>query len=204
MKWIVCVAISLAAIMKTNAQNNQIKLYLQQIAANQVYIQYLQKGYSIAKNGLTFIGNIKNGHFSLDKHFFASLENINPRIKNYTKVADIIACNIRIMQQFKTALQQSRQSDLFSPQELAYLESVFTNVTDGCMSIVDMLDVLITPSKVKMSDDERIRRIDLLYSEMQDKYVFSNSFCSALQVQTIQRKKEVNDAAMLGDMYGIK
>lgn len=204
MKWIVCVAISLVAIMRTNAQSSQIKLYLQQIAANQVYIEYLQKGYSIAKNGLTFIGKIKNGHFSLDKDFFASLENINPKIKNYAKLADIIAYNIRIVQQFKTALQQARQSDLFSPKELSYLESVFTNVTDGCMSVVDVLTVLITPSQVKMSDDERIKRIDELYDEMQDRYVFSNGFCSALQVQAIQRKKEVNDAVTLKEIYGIK
>lgn len=93
---------------------------------------------------------------------------------------------------------------MFSPKELSYLESIFTNVTDGCISIVDLLTMLITPSEIKMSDDERIKRIDALYDEMQDRYVFSNSFCSALQVQAIQRKKEVNDAVTLRGVYGIK
>jgi len=187
-----------------NAQNNQIKLYLQQIAANQVYIEYLQKGYSIAKKGLTFIGDIKNGHFSLDKDFFGSLTNINPKVKNYAKVADIIAYNIRIVQQFKTALRQARQTELFTSEEQSYLESVFSNVTDGCTGIIDVLTILIKTSGVKMSDDERIRRIDALYEEMQDRYVFCNSFCSSLQVQAIQREKEANDTEMMRGIYGIK
>ena len=45
-----------------NQKATQKKYLLQQIAALQVYIGYLQKGYSIAKTGLTTIGNIKNGH----------------------------------------------------------------------------------------------------------------------------------------------
>jgi hypothetical protein len=190
--------------MGSNAQNNQIKLYLQQIAANQVYIEYLQKGYSIAKKGLTLIGDIKNGHFSLDKDFFASLQTVNPRIKNYAKVADIIAYNISIVQQFKTTLRQARQANLFASEELSYLESVFSNVIAGCTATVDALTVLITSSNIKMSDDERIRRIDALYLEMQDRYVFSNSFCSGLQVQAIQRMKETNDVTVMRGIYGIK
>lgn len=204
MKWILCVLLPVIAAIEGNAQNNQIKLYLQQIAANQVYIEYLQKGYSIAKKGLTFIGDIKNGHFSLDKDFFGSLTNINPKVKNYAKVADIIAYNIGIVQQFKTALRQARQTELFTSEELSYLESVFSNVTDGCTGIVDVLTILVKTSGVKMSDDERIRRIDALYEEMQDRYVFCNSFCSSVQVQAIQREKETNDAEMMRRIYGIK
>src|SRR5436190_21373731 len=85
---IICHAQGLSEWFNQNA--TQKKYLLQQIAALQVYTQYLQKGYSIAKTGLTTIGNFKNGHFSLDKDFFASLENINPKIKKYSRVSDII------------------------------------------------------------------------------------------------------------------
>ncbi len=182
----------------------QIKVYLEQIAANKVYIEYLQKGYKIAKEGLTFIGNVKNAHFSLDKDFFAALESINPKIRNYAKVAGIITCNTKIVQEFKSAMQLIKGTGLFSANELLYLETIFANTTNDCADVVDALTALITASKLKMSDDERIKRIDALYDEMQDRYVFSNSFCAGLKVQVIQRSKEMNDAQTLRGIYGIK
>lgn len=47
----------------------QKKYLLQQIAALQVYIGYVQKGYSIAKEGLSAISDIKHGEFKLQRLF---------------------------------------------------------------------------------------------------------------------------------------
>ncbi len=52
----------------------QKKSLLQQIAALKVYIDYAQKGYSIAKEGLTLIGNIKNREFDLHSKYISSLK----------------------------------------------------------------------------------------------------------------------------------
>ena len=51
----------------------QKKYLLQQIAALQVYSGYLSKGYSIAKNGLNTIKNIKNGDLLQHSNYFTSL-----------------------------------------------------------------------------------------------------------------------------------
>ena len=53
-----------------NQKATQKKYLLQQIAGLQIYIGYVEKGYSIAKKGLNTIGDLKDGHFSLDKVFF--------------------------------------------------------------------------------------------------------------------------------------
>ena len=66
----------------TQQKQTQIKYLLNQIAANKVYIGYLQKGYSIASKGLSTIGQIKNGEFTLHQDFFNRLLSINPAIKN--------------------------------------------------------------------------------------------------------------------------
>ncbi len=184
------------------SQGSQIKLYIQQIAANKVYIEYLQKGYSIAKKGLTTIGNIKNGHWSLDKDFFAGLENVNPKVRNYTKVADIVALNIQIVKRYKKALNQARASDRFTGSELDYFGKVFAGLMDDCTVVVDELIVLLKASELKMSDDERIRRIDKLYTNMQDNYVFVQDFSGKMEVMILQRDKELKDAAVMKGLYG--
>src|SRR5258706_12690912 len=75
----------------TEQKKTQIKYLLQQIAANKIYIDYLEKGYQIAHGGLQTIQNIKKGDFNLHIGFLDSLKKINPAIKNWAKIADIIA-----------------------------------------------------------------------------------------------------------------
>lgn len=204
MKQVVCVGAVMLFSFITNAQSKQIKLYLEQIAANKVYIGYLQKGYRILRSGLTTIGNIKDGHFRLDRDFFAAMESINPKIKNYSKVVDIIAYNISIAREFKTTLQQARETDLFTGTELSYLERVFGNLLEGCNGVIDALTLFISPGRLKMSDDERIKEIDALHDEMQDRYIFCKQFCAETNVLAVQRKKELNDVNTLKNLHGIK
>lgn len=183
------------------AQNN-IKLYIQQIAANKAYIEYLQKGYKIVKGGLNTIGNIKNGHFTLDKNFLASLQNINPKIRHYAKVSGAITLNIQIVQRYKKAVREAVNSDRFNSDELAYIGKVFTSLIEDCTLLTDELTLLITSSKLKMSDDERIKRMDAVYTAMQDNYVFVNSFAGDINIMAVQRSKELQDAHVMQTIHG--
>lgn len=197
----VMIIVMLALSMCSYAQNNQIKLYVQQIAANKVYLEYLQKGYSIVKNGLNTIGNIKDGHFSLDKDFFSQLENINPKVRHYAKVADIIALNVQVIKRYKKALTEAKATDRFNDRELDYMTRVFNSLIDNCASLTGELTVLLTQSEWKMNDDERIKRIDGLHAAMRDNYAFVNHFACELQIMAMQKGKELNDAAVLQDLY---
>ena len=44
-----------------------------------------------------------------------------------------------------------------------------------------------------MKDDERIKGIDKLYADMQDKQQFIRSFCNSATGLSIQRNNEAND-----------
>src|SRR5690606_11993058 len=129
------------------------------------YIEYLQKGYRIVRNGLTTISNIKKGHWSLDKDFFAGLRGINPKIRNYARVGDIIALNLAIARKSKATIKQARSADLFNSGEIGYFDKVFAALSDACIEMADELATILTPNKLTMSDDERMRRIDGLYAD---------------------------------------
>lgn len=197
---IICILATVS--IYAQAQNQTIKLYLQQIAANKIYIEYLQKGYKIARSGLTTIGNIKNGHFKLDKDFFAGLQSINPKVSNYAKVADIIALNIKITKQYRRAMSEARRNKMYNSSEMEYMGKVFYSLIEDCTGITDELMELLTPDKFKMSDDERIKRIDGLHAGMQDNYVFVNSFSGDMAMMAVQRSKEAKDAATLRAFHG--
>lgn len=185
---------------RSYGQNNQIKLYIQQIAANKVYIEYLRKGYAIVQTGLKTIGDIKSGHFNLDIDFFDGLEKINPEVRNYANVADIISLNIQTVKRTKKLLQEVRGSDLFTERTISYAAKATDALLIHCSELVNELATLLKSSELKMSDDERIKRINELYRQSRDNYAFVNYFSSELQKMQLQKEKELRDAHVLKDL----
>lgn len=179
----------------TQQKKTQKKYLLQQIAALQVYISYAKKGYNIASKGINTVRNIKKGDFNLHRDFLSSLKNVNPKISKYAKVADIIAFQVRIIRQAKQTLQGIKETKQFTIDELDYCKQVFDNLLDECIKAIDELFMVITSGELEMKDDERLKRIEKIYTDMQDKYSFCSSFSDEmglLSVQRIGEKMEIN------------
>lgn len=182
----------------------QKKYLLQQIAALQVYIGYVQKGYSIAKQGLNTISDIKKGEFNLHKDYFNSLKTVNPKIKNYSKVADIIALQVNIIKIYKEAAKQLKQSRSFNAGEINYINGVFDRLMDDCAKTIDALITVTTSGELEMKDDERLKQIDALYSDMEDKYTFVQGFSNEAKLLAASRIREQNDIQTSRALNGIK
>jgi hypothetical protein len=171
----------------------QKKYLIQQIAALKVYLDYVQKGYAIAQKGLTAISNSKQGDFDLHRDFIGSLKGINPKIKGYVKVADIVALQLKIVRLYKEVRRQVKKENLFGEKEVNYTFKVFENVLNDCSEIFTDLTAVITSNELEMKDDERLKRIDALYSGIQDNYVFAQGFGTEIRLLCLQRKKELAD-----------
>jgi len=179
----------------TQQDKTQINYLLQQIAAQKVYLDYLEKGYGIAQTGLHVIRDIKKADFNLHGDYFNSLREVNPDIKSLAKVSDIIFLQLRIIKEAKTTIQKVRQSAQFTDKEIIYLKNVFNHLLEECVKDIEELITVITSGELEMKDDQRIKRIEMLYDDMQDKFGFCNSFSKQASVLVIQRK---------GDQYEVK
>lgn len=203
----------LSAFLSSNAQtadewlnqnSTQKKYLLQQIAALQVYLGYAKKGYNIATSGINTIRNIKKGDFNLHRDFFSRLKNVNPAISRCAKVADIISYQLKIIKQTKFTLQQIRETKQFTEAELDYCKQVFDTLFDECLKTIEDLILVTTSGELEMKDDERLKRIDALYVDMQDKYSFSCSFSEEIGILAVQRlgeQLEINRSKLIN---GIK
>src|SRR4051812_7118892 len=159
MKYVIAILLLLLVQYKSKAQTfdewfkqkkTQKKYLLQQIAALQVYSGYLQKGYEIAEQGLTVIGNIKKGDFNLHSSFIGSLKSINQRISKYTKVTDMIGLQTNIALIGQDTYKQAKSSGLFNLQELHYILEVVTNLYTDCTGLIDEVNTITTASELQM------------------------------------------------------
>lgn len=174
-------------------KKTQKKYLLQQIVALKVYLGYLEKGYDIANKGLKAIHDIKKGDFDLHNQFFNSLKQVNPNIQKWTKAADIIAYQVRIVKIAKQNIETIRENGRFTNEELDYCKIVFDNLLSECLKNMDELVIIITSDELEMKDDERIKRIDQLYIDMQDKYSFACSFGNDINLLLLQRMNEQSE-----------
>lgn len=206
--WILIVGLSLAYNSQGqgifNQKAGQIKNLIQQVALLEVYIGYLEKGYDIAKKGLTTISDIKNRDLHLHVDNFNSLKAVNPRVKKYLKVADIITLQLQIIQVYKTTLKQIKSNDLFNSSEIEYVYNVFTKLLEQCSISIDELITLTTSGEYELKDDERLKRIDALEVDMQDKYAFAQNFGQGAQILSLQRNKEEKEVQTSRVLNNIK
>lgn len=186
------------------AQKPKHKRLIEQIAALQVYIGYAQQGYTIANKGLTTVRNIKNGDFNLHRDFISSFKKVNPKIKGYAKVADVIALQIRIIKETKECLRGVKDAKQFSKAEIDHCSMVFENVLNSSLENMEQLLAVISDGELQMKDDERLKRIDALYADMQDKFAFSSSFSEEMALLTVQRMHQRGDIELSKKLNGLQ
>jgi len=186
------------------AQNKQVKVLLEQIAALHIYIGYVQDGYSTVKNGLDVICDFKRGELNLHAGYFSSLRMVNPAVKEYIKVAEIIALRAKILQSSNNTRNLLQQDgDFFNGNELAYVGKVYDKLLEDCERILNDLEAVVTDGQLEMKDDERMERIDMLHANMTDNYIFCKHFGNSTKVLAVSRIKEKMDVQNARALRGI-
>lgn len=185
-------------------KKTQKKYLIEQIVALQTYITYVEKGYKIVKNGLQVIGDLKNGELNLHKDYFNSLKIVNPKIKNYERIADIMALQADIVLNCRKLRSRANKSGWFNQQELDYIGRVLARLLADGTATLDELVTLTTDGNLKMKDDERLKRIDRLYLDMTDQYSFIRQFSNETMELSASREIENKEVQTSRSLYGIK
>ena len=189
------------------AQSNeviQLLLNVEKLSQLKQILSDLKKGYSIVSKGYGAIKDLSEGNFSLHKVFLDGLMEASPTVKKYYKVAAIVEFQVLLLKENKASLNRFRQTNMLNPQELSYIANVYENLISQSLRNVEELVNVVTSGKLQMSDDERLKAIDEIYLEMEDKVNFLRSFNTNTSVLTIQRSKEYNEISRSRAISDIK
>ncbi|WP_214072596.1 hypothetical protein [Mucilaginibacter sp. dw_454] len=190
----------LGGFFSQGATQNQ---YLeQQIAALQVYDGYLQKGYSIAKEGTGAISTIKNGDLNLHTGHIDSLKIVSSSVRNYSRVKGITTLQQQIITAHNNVYPQLTKSKQFTPAELTNFNTIYQSVLQQSQTDLEELQLVITNGKLSLTDNERISRIDKLYKEMQNLYGKEQRLNNQALALAAQRSRKSKDNKTLKSLYG--
>ena len=182
----------------------QLLLNVEKLAQLKLMLSHMKTGYQILEKGYTSIKNISQGNFNLHRDFLDGLLQVSPAVKQYSKVADIIRVQLKLVKESKAALAEFRGSKQFTITEIEYLGNVYANLLKECLKTLDELAMVVTAGKLRMSDDERLQAIDKIYDEVMEQYTFLNEFNNGTAILSLQREKEKMDIDLMRKVNGLK
>jgi hypothetical protein len=194
-------ALNTARCQSTEAQ--QLLLNWEKLQQLEKILDNMYTGYKILDKGYTTIRNIAQGNYTLHQLFFDGLMAVNPAVRNYRRVPFIIDYQKLLLEEYKNAYNRFRNDPNFSPQEIQYLANVYNYLFTASLRNIDDLVMIITATKLRMSDDERMKAIDRIFYDMEGKLVFLRGFNNSTQLLAIQRARSANDVRTLNHLYGI-
>ena len=207
MKTILAILISIQLFThQSHAQSTEA----QQLLLNWEKLQQLEEildnmytGYKILDKGYTTIKNISQGNYTLHQLFLDGLMAVNPTIRNYKRIPFIIDYQKLLLKEYKNAYNRFKSDPNFKPEEIEYLVNVYSFLFKASLRNIDDLMMIITATKLRMSDDERMAAIDRIFYDMESKLIFLRGFNNSTQLLAIQRARSANDVRTIQYLYGV-
>ena len=186
----------------STAQDVQQLLYdVEKLTQFKAILSDMETGYTILTQGYGAVKAISEGNFNLHSTFLNSLETISPSVRQYGRIADIIANQASIVSEYKNTWRQANASGRFTASELIYMNSVFTQLLNQSVDNLTNLTNIITANTLRMSDAERLQAIDHIYSDTQNKMSFLRGFNNQVAILALERTKAQNDLLKLKNLY---
>ena len=184
-----------------NQKAKERKRQLEQMAALKIYLGYIKQGYGIVRDGNRLISDIKNGDLGLHRSYFGSLEKVNPDIRNSDKVAAIIRMQQEMATQRQQLARKAVQSGLLTAAELRELNLLHAAISAASDKDLEALQLVITDGKLRMTDDQRIARIEQLYEKTIGDNVYQNRFSRRVAALMTARRQATNDQEILRALH---
>lgn len=202
-------AIILAQPQASNAQTiaqciRQLALDYQKLSGMKQVLGQLYTDYHVLAKGYDAVKEASQGNFDLHKTFLDGLLLVSPSVRRCPRVADIIRDQSLLLEGYRAAWNNFRRSGHFSPDELAYMLSVYNDLASASLKTLSDLAIVLADGRMRMSDAERLAAIDRIYAGSRGQLDFLDSFNEHSYRLAFQRSLEDNDRRTLKILYGQK
>jgi len=205
---IAALLLSLATPLAGRAQSvadciQQLALDYEKLASLKSILSQMYTGYQVLSKGYTAVKDVSQGNFSLHEAFLDGLFIVSPTVRKYPRVSDIINDQAMLVGEYKSAAGRFRQGGRFNPDELGYMMDVYNNLVSASLKNLDDLAMVMTDSKLRMSDAERLSAIDRIYLDSRNQLSYLRKFNSDAERIALQRGRATADKQSVNSLYGL-
>ncbi|WP_276499360.1 TerB family tellurite resistance protein [Pontibacter litorisediminis] len=179
----------------------QLLLNVEKLRQLKSILSDMKQGYDILHRGYGTVRDISEGSFSLHDAFLEGLLEVSPTVRHYRRVAETIALQQRLVQEYRGAYRRFREVGAFTPEELTYLASVYEKLLEESLQHLEELVLVLTAGELRMAEAERMEAIDRLYEATLDKFGFLRHFNQQATRLALLRAREQNNLQAVQQLY---
>jgi len=157
----------------------------------------------MSKLKLTEISGWTEQQKQLYSSYYTELGNIKATISKYQRIKDIMLKQAALVSEYKKAWSLFRQDNHFKPQELNYMQKVYTGILDASIKNLDEIMLVISPAKTQMTDEQRLELIIKASDHLDENYNDLRQFNNQGIQLSLGRSKDLNDTQSIKKLYGI-
>lgn len=182
-----------------------VDLKVQRLQNNTIWLQNAQKVLEnqLSKLKLTEIADWTEKQKELYSQYYNELWQIKSAIAYYKRIKELTEKQVAIVDEYKWAWGLFGKDKHFTPEELTYMETVYSGILDASIKNLDQILLVVNSFKTQMSDAKRLEIINAAADQMDINYGDLKKFNSQNIALSIQRAKSVDEVATLKEIYGI-
>ena len=182
-----------------------IDLKVQRMQNKTIWLQNAQKVIEnqMSKTKLTEISGWTEQQKQLYSNYYTELGKIKSVIANYQRIKDITMKQAALVSEYKQAWSLFRQDSHFNPQELSYMQQVYSGILDASVKNLDEIMLVVSPAKTQMTDEQRLELINHASDHLDENYNDLHQFNNQGIQLSLQRSKDLNDTQSIKKLYGI-
>ena len=192
---------------KANAQTYEAQVLVlnyQKLMQLKDILDKMYKGYEILLKGYNTIKDISEGNFKLHQVFLDALYAVNPAVKKYKHIPSIIEYQQFLVAEGSKAYNKFRNDKNLTDREVKYIGHVYSYLFRQSVQNLDELLMILTPSQLRMSDDERIHAIDRIFHDLENKLAFMKEFNHSTRMLIMQRAKDKNEIETIRKLHEVE
>lgn len=200
-------AIPIAKIIKEAIKKviKAVDLMIQRLQNKTIWLQNTQKVLEnkLSELKLTEIAEWTEKHRKLFKEYYDELWKVKNLLSAYQRIRQIMAKQVRIVDEYKRAWNLVRQDKNFTEAEINYIYSVYKGILDESVRNLDEILLIINSFKTQMTDAQRLAIITKAADRIEQNYIDLLEFNMNTYQISINRAKSQYEVDRLRKLYGI-
>lgn len=181
-------------------------LAVQRLQNKTIWLQNAQKTLenTLSKMKLDEISDWTKKNKEQYQKYYEELSKVKQIISGYQRVKDMMAKQVRIVEEYKRAFSLFKQDKNFTADEIAYMTRVYTGMVEESIKNLDQLLSVIRDKDLKMTDGKRIELIEAAADKMDQVLSDLRLFNQQNIKMSLQRAKDINEVRVLKQMYEVE
>lgn len=183
-----------------------IDLQVQRVQNKTIWLQNAQKQIEniLSDTKLDEISDWTKKQKDLYGNYFDELWQVKKYIEYYHRIKEVAETQVKIVGAYESAYNLLKQDKHFTPGEIEYMGKVYSGIIDASLKNLDQLSIVINSFATQMSDESRLAIINQSAESITENYNDLKAFNSQNMMLSLQRSEDLNEVAVVKQLYGLQ